>query len=837
MEENTMYIILVVLFLIAVAGMILASVSCSQINTINTDITNLEDDKENYVTLTGKNNFTDENSFEGPLTFTKTINGISTKTFSYLDATSSIQSQLNKITTDMNNQTKYASLSADNQFNGSNYFNKPVTFTSTLNGVDSKTFSYLDATSSIQSQLNKLSSDMNNQSKFAILANDNIFTGKNKFNSLTFDGNINGVDSKTFSYLDPTSSIQTQFNTLNKDVPHLKDDNTFTGKNKFTSLTFDGSINGIDSKTFAYLDPTSSIQTQFDNLSKDIPRLKSDNTFTGKNRFIGDITFDGSINNIAASRFAYLDATSSIQTQINNINTSLTSNIFTSSSGLNVGGPVNLTGDTTMKSGINSLVVNSSGVTGNGVIKMQSNEHVVNLHSGGLSVTAPTTLIGNTSITSGSSNLTVNTSGVTATGDTIIKTVPNTFTFKSTGLDVAVETSVRNTFNYMSMTQAGLNVTADTTIKNTYSNLTMNSTGINLSTETAIKGAPNTVSLTSTGFNVTGDTKLNNGSNSLTLNSSGFNLSGDTTIKNSSNSLTLNSSGFNMSGSTVLKNGSNSITLGSTDLTAEGNVIFKNGSNNLTVNTIGTTVNSPFNVNGNTSLKSAANSLTMDSTGVKTNGPFLMENTNSKLSLTTTGVEVTGNLTTTGVSTLKYGTNSVTVDSAGVKTNGNVSMENTAAKLALTTSGLNITGNLNVSGTFNAGIVFDGPIGTEKRYTPKTPINCFYTPVVLETSPNQMLVNVPFTKGSPKFEVVLYDKPPNCIFQVKYFNLSNAQYCEAFIIYIQNSTPNTFQLHTNAPADKPSIIAKVVDNKLIAEINTVNTSTSAYLGVVITRYC
>lgn len=144
----------------------------------------------------------------------------------------SLQSQLNQKIDLINN----------NVYSGTQTYNNNIIFTGTLNNKSAVQFSYLDATSSIQFQLN------NKATTFG----DNSFSGANSFVDISFTGLLNNKTPLQFSYLDATSSIQQQL----QNKPNLTSTNNFSGSNTFTgqfalSYNASGPIFGSPAELFA----------------------------------------------------------------------------------------------------------------------------------------------------------------------------------------------------------------------------------------------------------------------------------------------------------------------------------------------------------------------------------------------------------------------------------------------------------------------------------------------------------------------------------------------------------------------------------------------------------
>ena len=64
------------------------------------------------------------------------------------------------------------------------------------------------------------------------------------------------------------------------------------------------------------LTSTSDLQTQINNFNG--VGLNGNNTYTGVQTYNGNVVFNALLNNVSSTTFGYLDATSSIQSQLNN---------------------------------------------------------------------------------------------------------------------------------------------------------------------------------------------------------------------------------------------------------------------------------------------------------------------------------------------------------------------------------------------------------------------------------------------------------------------------------------------------------------------------------------
>ena len=183
-----------------------------------------------------------------------------------------------------------------------------------LNGISSTTLAYMDATSSVQTQLN---------SKQATLAN--------------------------VSYLDATSSVQTQ---LNSKQPALNS----------SSVVTVASLNGISSSTLAYMDATSSVQTQLNSKQATLANASYldatssvQTQLNGKQATLANASYLDATSSVQTqlnskqatlANASYLDATSSVQTQLNGKQATLTTSSALSVASVTVASGLTVSGGT-----------------------------------------------------------------------------------------------------------------------------------------------------------------------------------------------------------------------------------------------------------------------------------------------------------------------------------------------------------------------------------------------------------------------------------------------------------------------------------------------------------
>ena len=316
----------------------------SQLNTLTSNISAI---------LTNNNVFSGTNQF-GTMTFTTTLNSITPTTFNYLSGvTSNIQSQLNTISA---NTSSF--LTNNNVFTGTNQFGV-MTFTTSINGISTSVFNYLSGLSSnIQTQLNNLSTSIS-----AILTNNNTFSGLNTFtNNLVLNGHVNqtltgsnvqygsnalnaittGIVNSAFGNYalatNSTSNYNCAFGNFSS-IYTTGGQNSSFGGNSLQSNT-SGNYNSVLGFYSGSNITTGSFNTCL-GANTNIPATSNMSTAVGygascstSNQVVlgtstetvvipGQFTFNNNINSISSTKFSYLaNVTSDIQTQINNINTS-----------------------------------------------------------------------------------------------------------------------------------------------------------------------------------------------------------------------------------------------------------------------------------------------------------------------------------------------------------------------------------------------------------------------------------------------------------------------------------------------------------------------------------
>ncbi|MEN9946981.1 MAG: hypothetical protein RLZZ293_1367 [Pseudomonadota bacterium] len=159
------------------------------------------------------------------------------------------------------NDNAVVHLTGTETIGGIKTFSNNVTVPS-LNNISSTALGYLDATSSIQTQLNAKA----NSNAVVDLTNAQTIAGVKTFSSNVVVPSLNGITNTVIGYLSgTTSSIQTQLNTKanSNAVVDLTNAQTIAGVKTFSNNVVVPSLNNISSTTIGYLtNVTSDIQTQ-----------------------------------------------------------------------------------------------------------------------------------------------------------------------------------------------------------------------------------------------------------------------------------------------------------------------------------------------------------------------------------------------------------------------------------------------------------------------------------------------------------------------------------------------------------------------------------------------
>ena len=150
-----------------------------------------------------------------------------------------------------------------------------------------------------------------------------------------------------------TSDIQTAITSANTNITTLQTKTTaisygssittIASTTAMTNASLTGSLtinNGLTTYTNAQLlkinnilTSTSDLQTQINNFNG--VGLNGNNTYIGVQTYNGNVIFNGTLNNVSSTTFSYLDATSSIQNQLNNKGGLSTINYWTNGNNFN----------------------------------------------------------------------------------------------------------------------------------------------------------------------------------------------------------------------------------------------------------------------------------------------------------------------------------------------------------------------------------------------------------------------------------------------------------------------------------------------------------------------
>ncbi len=528
---------------------------------------------------------------------------ISTTLLNYLSGlTSNVQSQINTLTTDLTNYLPLVGGTLTGNLITPSLNVSGLTALRVLvsdgsknivsSSITSTTLSYLDATSSIQSQINTLTTDLNNY----LPLTGGTMTGPLTTTAIT----VPLITVSSYSTFQGNMSVNAIIYANELNASNLTSNRV---------LLSDGSNNivssSISNTTLAFLDATSSIQTQFNNIATTYLKLVG-GTLTGNlitpSLNVSGLTAlrvlvsDGSKNivssSITSSTLAYLDATSSIQNQFNNIATTylpltggtLSGNLLPSSSGsINLGskglGWNVIWGNTINTDIINGnqiLLINPSGTlssvfqVGNGTVNIFNISNITN---------AITTLYN--TLDDGSGNLTItgnfNSSGLTASKVLITDGSKNITSSSITSTTLAyldATSSIQSQFNNITSNYLTSSIATSTYLKLVGGTLTGSLTTAGISNATTnitnsagyvqsgsssntLTGALTCVAITTTGnFSQTGSTTFSTGTGAISLN-------GPTTIA-SGNSLTLNTTASLTCGTGAVNLGTGTLTVGGT---------------------------------------------------------------------------------------------------------------------------------------------------------------------------------------------------------------------------------------------------------------------------------
>ena len=323
-----------------------------QRDTAGSDYLRLGRNGYDDITIDGSGNFTvSHNLYLNSLTASTVpylnsskqlvSSSVSNTTLSYLDATSSIQSQFNTINS---NLSTYLPLVGG-------------TLTGNLNGITPTQLSYLTTISSnVQSQLNNVQTQLN--SKLNLIGGQMTGGLQNTQPIYLNNSTLSDINQIQFDNGTRTYTIQ-QRDTAGSDYLRL-------GRNGYDDITIDGSGNftvshnlylnsltastvpylnsskqlvssSVSNTTLSYLDATSSIQSQFNTINSNFSNYLP----------LSGGTLTGNLNGITPTKLSYLTTLSSnVQTQLDNLNSRLTlpsgtnysDYLFWNGSAWNVGG-------------------------------------------------------------------------------------------------------------------------------------------------------------------------------------------------------------------------------------------------------------------------------------------------------------------------------------------------------------------------------------------------------------------------------------------------------------------------------------------------------------------
>jgi len=209
----------------------------TQINSSNSNISTVQNKTTDILWTAGQFNKTTIGNLceTNTLTFSNTLNNISSTTFGYLSGvTSSIQTQISNANTAIGNVAVKTSeiswaVGLPNKTTIANACSTSVlTFSSSLNNISPTVFGYLSGVSSgIQEQINNATTAITALNTKTIdiswisgTVNRTDIRNACSTHTLTFSNSLNNISTTTFSYLSGlTSNIQQQINALNNTNP------------------------------------------------------------------------------------------------------------------------------------------------------------------------------------------------------------------------------------------------------------------------------------------------------------------------------------------------------------------------------------------------------------------------------------------------------------------------------------------------------------------------------------------------------------------------------------------------------------------------------------------
>lgn len=176
--------------------------------------------------------------------------------------------------------------------------------------------SWLVPTTTLSTTTPTIAVALGSVARFAVLAGPQGGAGAPSFQTTLGGITIDGVTPTTMAFVDPTSSIQTQLNGKAASNATLTLGSTTLTLGGTTTAVTGLTVDGVSPTTMGFVDPTSSIQTQLNS------KASASATFTlgsttvtlgGTTTSVSGLTVDG----VSPSTMAFVDPTSSIQTQLN----------------------------------------------------------------------------------------------------------------------------------------------------------------------------------------------------------------------------------------------------------------------------------------------------------------------------------------------------------------------------------------------------------------------------------------------------------------------------------------------------------------------------------------
>ena len=283
---------------------------------------------------------------------------VSSTTLGYLDATSSVQTQLNAKQATI---TGAATTITSSDLTASKALVSDASGKVAASSVSSTTLGYLDATSSVQTQLNAKEPSITagttgqywrGDKSFQTLDKSAVGLGNVPNTDATARANHTGtqaastisdftaavqavtidaakigsgvVSNSEFAFLDGVSSaIQTQIDgkqaTITGGATTITSSNLTASKALVSDASGKVAVSSVSSTTLGYLDATSSVQTQIDGKQATVTGAATTITssnLTASKALVSDSSGKVAASSVSSTTLGYLDATSSVQTQI-----------------------------------------------------------------------------------------------------------------------------------------------------------------------------------------------------------------------------------------------------------------------------------------------------------------------------------------------------------------------------------------------------------------------------------------------------------------------------------------------------------------------------------------